>query len=88
MSIDCTHLDALLLESIERIPKTFAELRAEFESEFNKHAKPNRYGDENGWRLIDRRLQALRKAGHIKFNSKLGWSASSIGRSGERGGEV
>lgn len=75
MTIDYTHLDELLFESIERAPRSFAVLRADFETEFNRHAKPNRYGDENGWRLIDRRLQALRKAGRIKFDPKRGWTA-------------
>lgn len=72
---DFTHLDELLFESIERMPKAFAALRAEFESEFNKHGKPNRRGDETGWRLIDRRLQALRKTGRIKADPKFGWVA-------------
>lgn len=75
MSTNFTNLDELLFESIERFPKHFFALRAEFEAEFNKHAKPNRYGDENGWRLIDRRLQALRKTGRIKADPKLGWVA-------------
>jgi hypothetical protein len=73
--IDYTHLDELLFESIERLPKTFHSLLAEFKSEFNKHAKPNRFGNETGWRLIGRRLQALRRAGRIKANPKLGWVA-------------
>jgi len=27
-----------------------------------------------GWRIIDRRLQALRKAGRISFRSRDGWT--------------
>jgi hypothetical protein len=26
------------------------------------------------WRLLDRRLQSLRKAGRLDFNQKTGWS--------------
>lgn len=40
-------------------------------------AEADRIAEQNvahGWRLIDRRLQALRKRGEIMFDSKLGWS--------------
>lgn len=37
-------------------------------------AKPDRFGIRVGWRVIDRRLQALRKAGKIKIDRKTGWS--------------
>lgn len=79
MSIDYTHLDALLLEAIERKPKTFTALRAEFEKEFDKHVPPDRMGAPNGWRAIDRRLQVLRTAGRIKADPKLGWTAVKKG---------
>lgn len=79
MTTDFTHLDELLFEAIEQQPMSFETLRAKFESEFDKHAKPNRYGDQNGWRLIDRRLQALRKAGRIEFVKKQ-WHAAGKGR--------
>lgn len=75
MSIDYTHLDALLLEAIECKPRSFNSLRNEFSKEFNKHSQPNRYGDQTGWRAIDRRLQALRKRGLIKADRNLGWVA-------------
>lgn len=75
MSTNYTHLDALLLEAIERKPRHFNSLQMEFSEEFDKHSKPNRWGDKIGWRVIDRRLQALRKAGHIKADRKLGWVA-------------
>lgn len=83
MSIDYTHLDALLLEAIERKPSRFEALRLQFEAEFDKHAPRDRYGKPNGWRAIDRRLQALRKAGRIKSDPKLGWVAIRAQTGGE-----
>lgn len=37
-------------------------------------APRDRFGGANGWRLIDRRLQALRKKGDLTYSSKAGWS--------------
>lgn len=37
-------------------------------------ATPNRRGEREGWRVIDRRLQALRKAGKLAYDRKAGWS--------------
>lgn len=36
-------------------------------------AKPNRYGGVDDWRVTDRRLQALRKAGKLTFDRNAGW---------------
>ena len=36
-------------------------------------ATKDRHGWPEGWRLIDRRLQALRKAGRITYSRKEGW---------------
>lgn len=73
--INYTHLDELLFEAIEKEPRRFDSLRMQFESEFDKHVSRDRWGNTNGWRAIDRRLQALRKAGRIKADPKLGWVA-------------
>lgn len=79
MTTDFTHLDELLFEAIEQQPMDFTTLQSRFEAEFDKHAKADRYGGPNGWRLIDRRLQALRKAGRIEFVKKQ-WHAAGKGR--------
>lgn len=77
--MDYTHLDALLLEAIERETHcSFNSLRKQFEPEFNKHVKPDRFGEPNGWRAIDRRLQAMRRAGLIRAE-RLGWVVVSKG---------
>jgi hypothetical protein len=39
-------------------------------------ATPDRYGDRPGWRVIDRRLQALRKSGKLSYSRNTGWSAA------------
>lgn len=36
-------------------------------------AGKDHWAQPTGWRLIDRRLQALRKRGRITFSSKAGW---------------
>lgn len=72
MPVDFTHLDKMLLEAIELKHCTFTELRSRFESEFDKLSAKDRLGAETGWRLIDRRLQALRKQGKIRAE-KRGW---------------
>lgn len=79
-----THLDELLFEAIERAPRRFDSLRTEFEAEFDKHTPRDRWGNANGWRAIDRRLQALRKAGRIKADPKLGWIKASLSSSSGR----
>lgn len=71
--LNYSQLDELLFEAIERQPSTFATLLKAFGKEFDKHAKPDRFGDLAGWRLMERRLQALRKSGRIKADRKLGW---------------
>lgn len=41
----------------------------------DKLAGKDKRGDPQGWRLIDRRLQALRKAGKLVYDRKSGWSS-------------
>lgn len=72
MPVDYTPLDALLLEAIQRCQCTFGELRTRFETEFDKVSPTDRLGAATGWRLMDRRLQALRKKNQIRFE-QAGW---------------
>lgn len=72
--IDDTELDAAILERLADGPLPFHALMARRVSEIaNSLAKPDRHGATTGWRVIDRRLQALRKAGKITHDRKTGW---------------
>lgn len=55
---------------------TFTQLEYSLRDMANEISKPDRWGQKTGWRVIDRRLQALRKKGLIKFDRKTGWSVA------------
>ncbi|MBU9340665.1 hypothetical protein [Burkholderia multivorans] len=70
-------LDALILGNIGHAPKKFAEINTgpvwqESERIGREESRPTTFGEVVGWRIVDRRLQALRKAGKIRSTSK-GW---------------
>jgi hypothetical protein len=70
-------LDALILASIGHVPKKFVGInagavRTESERIAKDEATPRTRGEVVGWRIVDRRLQALRKAGKIRATTK-GW---------------
>ncbi|AIO29206.1 hypothetical protein [Burkholderia cepacia] len=70
-------LDALILASIDDTPKKFAAVntgavREESERLAREECRPTTFGDVVGWRIVDRRLQAVRKTGKIRSTSK-GW---------------
>jgi len=75
MKHDYTNFDAALIEAIKSGKKHMASL----EDALAKFTHPFREKDRWGsltpeFRIIDRRLQALRKAGRIKFMGKIeGW---------------
>lgn len=65
-------LDAAILKAIRRGKTKFFDIDADL----SVHALSNRIGDATGvvgWRIVDRRLQALRKAGRIVY-AKGAWS--------------
>ncbi|MDN7412625.1 hypothetical protein QZM42_29300 [Burkholderia vietnamiensis] len=71
-------LDALIVGAIDESPKSFTYLRGcrALMAECERHAKEagtkrSRYGVDD-WRVLERRLQALRKTGKIRSTSK-GW---------------
>lgn len=71
-------LDAMILAEINSEPRSFTSLRGcrAVMAECERHAKEagttrSRYGVDD-WRVLDRRLQALRKSGAIKATRK-GW---------------
>ncbi|KVO11739.1 hypothetical protein [Burkholderia ubonensis] len=70
-------LDALILAAIDGTPKKFAAInvgavRQESERIGREESRPTTFGEVIGWRIVDRRLQVLRKGGKIKYTSK-GW---------------
>ncbi|MBR8344178.1 hypothetical protein [Burkholderia ambifaria] len=70
-------LDALILASIDETPKKFAAVntgavREESERLARDECRPATFGEVVGWRIVDRRLQAVRKTGEIRSTSK-GW---------------
>ncbi|MDN7549120.1 hypothetical protein [Burkholderia cenocepacia] len=76
-------LDALILAEIGDEPRRFDNLRGccVIMAECDRHAKEagtkrSRYGVDD-WRVLDRRLQALRKAGKIKATGK-GWVRAGV----------
>lgn len=71
-------LDSMILAEINSESRSFSSLRGcrAVMTECDRHAKEagttrSRYGVDD-WRVLDRRLQALRKAGAIKATAK-GW---------------
>ncbi|MGU2444383.1 hypothetical protein ACTXHA_28620 [Burkholderia cenocepacia] len=70
-------LDALILAAIDETPKKFAgvntgEVRAESDRLAKEESRPHICGEVAGWRIVDRRLQAVRKAGKIR-STTMGW---------------
>lgn len=74
---DYTIFDKALTECIRRGATQFYELNSgPLLKQAMALAKPDRRGDRDGWRVIDRRLQALRKAGKLTYDRKAGWRVS------------
>ena len=61
-------LDAKLLELIRSGADTFNVLVVR--RDINELAAPHETATTEAWRVVDRRLQALRKAGKISFSRK------------------
>lgn len=70
---DYTELDGAILAAIKAdAPVTFASITLAVRSTAEKLAHTERQGQ--AWRVVDRRLQALRKAGKIRYQHKPeGW---------------
>lgn len=60
-------LDQQIIKAVRKKPLSFAMLQAreDIGGLADSLAPKNKYGDAMGWRLIDRRLQALRKSARI-----------------------
>lgn len=76
MKPDYSLFDNALVATVRAGKTQFHQINAGRTLEFaNKLAGKDHRGDALGWRLIDRRLQALRKAGRLAYDRKTGWSA-------------
>lgn len=74
---DYTALDAALIEKIREGAHTFSVISGgELLRQADALAEPDRRGDRAGWRVLDRRLQALRKAGKLVYSRADGWCAA------------
>jgi hypothetical protein len=77
MKADYTLFDNALLATIRAGKTQFSAIASGRTAEFaNTLAGKDRHGYPQGWRLIDRRLQAMRKAGKLAYDRKTGWSAA------------
>ncbi|WP_186122327.1 hypothetical protein [Burkholderia gladioli] len=67
-------LDAALLAKIGNVPKKFAALfGGDVSAECDRLSAGENQRATDAWRIADRRLQALRKAGKIQSSTK-GWT--------------
>lgn len=73
---DYTKFDEALLEAIRQQPRAFWQLIdiRRIHTLADKLAKVDRWGYLGSWRVLDRRLQALRRAGKIRYRGKV-WEA-------------
>lgn len=69
-------LDCAILTRIEESACTFTSINANVNHLAKPYATPNRYTDTS-FRVVDRRLQALRKRGLIEFRKGLWYSAGA-----------
>lgn len=70
---DYTALDAVILACLADGPRPFMILAEKVRPESEAAATPDCSGRVHGWRVVDRRLQALRKAGKIVPHRTQGW---------------
>lgn len=67
--------DAKLMERIQRKAANFTQLSTYMNADAEAIVRAQGGNDRDAFRVTDRRLQALRKRGLIKYSGKVGWSA-------------
>lgn len=67
---DYSNFDADILTEIGNGNRTFGALVGCLEEKARAFCAEK---DKDAWRVIDRRLQALRKKGKVGYDTKLGW---------------
>lgn len=68
--IDYSELDAAIIHTIANWAGDFARINQRVKDIAEPLATPDRWGRRNTERLVDRRLQALRKAGRIRYGGR------------------
>lgn len=68
---DYTHFDAELLKAIKGGTSKFVSLAVRLGSQAKTFCPTEK---DEPFRVVDRRLQALRKKNLVAFNSKTGWT--------------
>lgn len=74
---DYKNFDAKLLERIQRKAANFTQLSTYMNADAEAIVRAQGGNDRDAFRVTDRRLQALRKRGLIKYAGKSGWSVAS-----------
>lgn len=74
-SVNYTGLDQQILQAVREGKSGFTPIMCAVSREASQIAAAT--GRES-FRVVDARLQALRKRGLIKFNGKLGWSMVEV----------
>lgn len=82
MRLDYTQIDNDILAAIRQAPREFAAFNTKGSNILNqaealaKQSGLDRWNNEKpGWRVIDMRLQSLRRCGLIKYVKATGWTA-------------
>jgi hypothetical protein len=77
MAHDYTNLDSAILARVAKGCVSFTALSGSVSKESDALAKND---PAPAWRIVDRRLQALRKAGRIRYQRKPeGWVLGTLG---------
>ena len=71
--IDYSKLDAAILARIAMGPTNFTKLQGGDVRDISEALAKSDKSWKPPFRFVDSRLQALRKAGKIKYNTKQGW---------------
>lgn len=66
-------LDGAILATVQSGKTTFSQILPAVKAKATPVAPKSRWGDDGAWRLVDRRLQALRKDGKLSYTRGAGW---------------
>lgn len=77
MSSNFHALDQQIVDTVSSGCSAFADILKKLEVPLKDKAVPDKFGDRNESRMLDRRLQALRKTGRLTFaKGGIGWQAA------------
>ena len=72
MKQDYTRLDAEIIEQISKGKSNFTSIYIAVSMTVARMIEPTSKKSDD-WRVVDRRLQSLRKAGRISYSGRGGW---------------